>query len=164
MEFISIVPWTMIAQIGNVIILFLFMRKFLFHRVQAILQKRTDRTNQVCAEADAARLEAQKLYEEYASLMKEAKTDAAEIIQNANTAAREKSDTMIALAKKDAQHMLDSAREEIKRSKAKAADELKEETADIAVMLASKILEREIQEQDHRSMILRTIESTGETS
>ena len=95
MEFISIVPWTMIAQIGNVIILFIFMRKFLFHRVQAILQKRIDRTNQVYAEADASRLEAQKLYEEYASLIKEAKTDAAEIIQNANTAAREKSDTKI---------------------------------------------------------------------
>lgn len=164
MEFISIVPWTMIAQIANVIILFFFMKKFLFHRVQAILQKRIDSTARVYEEADAKRSEAQALYEKYESLMKKANTDAEKIIQDANAAAREKSDAMIALAQKDTQYMLASAKEEIKQSKAKAAEEVKKETADIAVQLAAKILEREIHESDHRSLILQTIESAGETS
>lgn len=163
MEFISIVPWTMIAQIGNVIILFFFMKKILFHRVQAVLQKRMDSTNRVYEEADAIKSEAQELYDKYESLMKGAKADAEKIIDNANAAAREKSDTMIALAQKDTQYMLSSAKEEIRQSKVKAADEMRRETADIAIQLAAKILEREIHESDHRNLILQTIEGTGET-
>lgn len=163
MEFISIVPWTMIAQIGNVIILFFFMKKILFHRVQAILQKRIDSTNRIYEEADSAKSEALGLYEKYESLMKEAKTDADKILQSANTAAREKSESMIALAQKDTQYMLSAAKEEIRQSRIKAEDEMKKETAEIAVLLAAKILEREIQESDQHNLILQTIESSGKT-
>lgn len=162
MEFISIVPWTMIAQVGNVIILFLFMKKFLFRRVQDMLQKRMETTNAVFDQADAANSQAKALREQYEVLMKGAGADAQKIIQDASAAAREKSESMIALAQKDTRYMMSAAKEEIRQEKAKAADEIKNEAAGMAVGLASRILEREIKEADHHSLILEAIEDSGE--
>lgn len=162
MEFISIVPWTMVAQVGNVIILFLFMKKFLFQRVQDILQKRMETTNSVFAQADEANSQAEALREKYEALMKGAEADAEKIIQDASAAAREKSESMITLAQKDTRYMLSAAKEEIRQERAKAADEIKNETAGLAIDLASRILEREINEADHHSLILETIEGSGE--
>ena len=61
LDFISIDPWRMIMQIGNLIILFLLMKKFLFKPVKAILDKRQAEVDSMYNEAAAAETAAKEI-------------------------------------------------------------------------------------------------------
>ena len=164
LEFISFVPWTLVMQWGNLLILFLLMRKFLFKPVKTILDKREAEINEAYDEAGKAKSEAENMREEYNARMASAREEAGEIVKNATAVAQTRETEIIADAQAKATFMLQKADADIAQEKKKAVNEIKDDISDMAVDIASKIIEREIDPKDHEKLIEEFIDTMGDAS
>ena len=81
--------WTIAFSIINILVLFLFLKKFLFGRIQNIMDQRAAAVQADLDQAKASKEEAHQLRQQYEDTLSGAKQEASTIIANARTAAKE---------------------------------------------------------------------------
>ena len=163
-EFISITPWTIIFQICNLLILFALIKKFLFKRVMAVLEARQQELDGIYDAAGKERQEAAQMKEEYTERMSAARDEADRLVRNAVDTAQNRGDAIVKEAQAEAAHMKQKAEAEIEQEKRKAYSELMGEISGMAADIAGRMVEREINADDHRELVEEFIKSAGEAS
>ena len=163
-ELVTIVPWTLIAQLLNLFITVLVMKKFLFKPIRNILQKRKEMADAEIADATKAKEEAESLKSEYEASMKTARDKANEIVANAQKAATQQSEDIIKEANAQAISIKSKAEKDIEQERRKAVNEIKDEIGDMAMEIAGKVIERELKASDHEKLIDDFINKVGEKS
>ena len=163
-EFISITPWTIVFQICNLLILFHFIKKFLFKRVMAMLDARQQEIDGIYDAAGKDRDEAAQLKEDYARRMYDARDEADRLVRSAVDNAQRRGEAIVQEAKDEAAHMKQKAEAEIAQEKHKAYTELVGEISGMAVDIAGRMVEREINEEDHRDLVEDFIRNAGDAS
>ena len=144
---VSIDVWTFIAQICNLFIQVFLIKKFLFKPVREILAKRQAKADADIREAAEAKEEAAAIKAEYEKNMLEAKEKANELLAAAQKNAAAKSDEMIREASAEATAIKQKAEADIAQERRKAVNELKDEIGSMAMDIAGKVIEREINEK-----------------
>ena len=152
-ELVGIVPWTFIAQICNLFIQMYLIKRFLFKPINEMLEKRRAAADAEITDAEAAKKEANAIKEEYEQNMQEAKAKANEILEK-----------IVKEASEQAAALKNKAEKEIAQEKKKAVNEVKGEIGGIAMDIAGKVIEREINEKDHEKLIDEFISNVGEAS
>lgn len=163
-EFISITPWTIIFQICNLLILFTLIRKLLFKRVMAVLDKRQQEIDGIYDAADKARDDADQMKEEYTRKMSNARAEADMLVKNAVDTAQRRGDAIVQEARDEATHLKQKAESDIEQERRKAYSELVGEISGMAVDIAGRMVEREINADDHRELVDEFIKKAGEAS
>ena len=163
-EFISIDAWTIIFQICNLLILFVLIRKFLWKRVMAVLEKRQQEIDGIYDAAGKDRREAAEMKEEYTERMSNAREEADRLVRSAVDTAQNRGDAIVKEAQAEAAHMKQKAESEIEQEKRKAYSELMGEISGMAADIAGRMVEREINAEDHRELVEEFIRSAGEAS
>jgi F-type H+-transporting ATPase subunit b len=164
LEFISIDAWTIIFQICNLLILLLLVRKFLWKRVTAVLEARQKEIDGIYDAAGRDRREAAQLKEDYTERMSSAREEADRLVKNAVDTAHTRGDTIVNEAKAEAAHLKQKAEQDIEQEKRKAYSELMGEISGMAADIAGRMVEREINAEDHRELVEEFIKSAGEAS
>ncbi len=162
LSFVTIDVWTLIFTWGNLLILFFLMKKLLFVPVTNILNKRQQDVNDIYDNANTAKAEAQNLKSEYETRLASAENEADRLIKSAMHKAQLNEEIIINEAKVKADFIKKQAYEDIELEKQNAANELKNDISDMAVTLASKIIERDLDESAHHEMIKKFIDCAGE--
>ena len=160
--FLSINIGTIIFTLCNLLILFLVFKHFLFGRVHKILDERQNDVSETYNKADAALEHAKSLESEYSGLMEGAKEESAQMIKAASKKAQLRSDEIISEAKNEASAILARADEDVEREKKRAQNELRGEVSELAVLVAQKVVEKEITEADHERFINEFIDNVGD--
>ena len=160
-DLVTIVPWTFIAQILNLFIQMFLIKKFLFKPVRNILQKRQEKADADIREANAAKEEAAQMKADYEKNITEAKQKASDILTTAQKNASEQSEAIIREASEQAVAMKAKAEADIAQERRKAVNEIKDEIGGMAMEIAGKVIEREINEKDHARLIDEFIENVG---
>ncbi len=160
--FLSIDVTTLIGTLLNTLILFLVLKKFLFGKVNAILEERQKYVETTYEEADNAKAEAVALEEEYTRKLQTAKEESAEIVRNATQKANQRSEEIVSAAKTEAAGIITKANEDIEREKKRALNQIKDEISDIAIAVATKVVEKEIDEKDNEKLIEDFIAGVGD--
>ncbi len=163
-ELVGIVPWTFIAQICNLFIQVYLIRRFLFKPVNAMLEKRKALADAEIRDAEKAKDEAQAIKSEYEQNIQEAKAKAGEILETAHKTAAVRSEEILKEASSQAAAMKAKAESDIVQEKRKAVNEIKGEIGGMAMEIAGKVIEREINEEDHAKLIDEFIANVGEAS
>ena len=135
-EFISITPWTIIFQICNLLILFALIKKFLFKRVMAVLDKRQQEIDGIYDAAGKDREDAAQMKEEYTQRMSNAREEADRLVKNAVDTAQRRGDAIVQEARDEATHLKQKAESEIEQEKRKAYSELMGEISGMAADIA----------------------------
>lgn len=164
LDFVSLVPWTMIMQWGNLLIIFLLMKKFLFKPVKAILAKRQEEIDQMYSSAESAETQAKAMQKEYETRLSAAKEEAGEIVRSATQQAQQRGDEIVSEAQRQAAFLKEKAQADIAQERKKAINEVKNDISGIAVDIASKVVEREISAKDHEALIEEFISNVGDAS
>ena len=164
LEFISIDAWTIIFQICNLLILFMLVKKFLWKRVMAVLDKRQEEIDGIYSAADKAKEDADQMKQEYTQRMSNAREEADRLVRNAVDTAQTRGDAIVEEARTEATHMKQKAESEIEQEKRKAYSELMGEISGMAADIAGRMVEREINPDDHRELVEEFIKSAGEAS
>lgn len=84
-----------------------------------------------------------------------------EIVGSATRRAAERSDEILRESSQQASAMVKKAERVIEQERIKAHKELKDEVADLSVMIASKIVERDVKPEDHERFIEDFIDKVG---
>lgn len=163
-DLVTIIPWTLIAQICNLFIQMLLIKKFLFKPVREMLEKRKAKADAAISDATKAKEEAESMKAEYEQNMQEARDKANEILTTAQKTATLKSEEILREASSQAVAMKAKAEKDIEQEKRKAVNEIKDEIGSMAVDIAGKVIEREISEKDHEKLIDEFIEKVGAES
>ena len=112
--------------------------------------------------AEKSRQEAAKYLEEQRVLLKEARTEAQELIENAKKQADIQREDIIVSARSEAGRLKESAKLEIEQQKENAVAAIKEQVASLSVLIASKVIEKELSEKDQQKFINDYIQEVGE--
>lgn len=163
-ELVGIVPWTFIAQICNLFIQVYLIKRFLFKPINKIIEERKAQADAHIQDALKEKTEAEAMKAEYEQNMLEAKNKANDILATAQKTAAVQSEEMLKEASVQAAAIKTKAENDIAQEKRKAVNEIKDEIGDMAMEIAGKVIEREINEDDHTKLINDFIGSVGETS
>lgn len=164
LSFVTIDVWTIIMTWGNLLILFLLMKKFLFGPVKKVMDQRQEEIEKSISDAENAKSDALNMKEEYTKKLFDAKKEADEIIKNAVKSAQLREEEILKEANKKASDIMEKADKTIELEKKAAMEGVKEEIADIATSIASKIIEKDINENDHERLIEEFINKMGDAS
>ncbi len=115
-------------------------------------------------EADEAKLKAKQLEAEYVLKISEAKGEAAQIVRDASKRGENRYEEIVTQAKNEADRLKNKATSDIEQEKKKAVSEIKDEISDIAMMIASKVIQKDINKEDHQRLINDFIDNVGDTS
>lgn len=161
-ELVGLVPWTFVAQCCNLFIQIYLIKKFLFKPVNDILEKRRAAADAEIQDAAKAKEEANAIKSEYEENMKQAREKASEILSEAQKSADLQSEQILNEAARQASAIKEKAEKDIAQEKRKAVNEIKDEIGGMAVEIAGKVIEREIDEKDHSKLIDDFIANVGE--
>lgn len=153
---------SLIMQITATIILFLILRHFLFKPVTEFLNARKEKIANDLETANKNKEEAQNLKSEYEMKIEASKKEAQGIIEAARRRGEEVREEIIMEAKKEAEAIIEKARKEIEREREKAVEELKEEVVTIAMLAASKVIDKNLDINAHKEIINKFINEVGE--
>ena len=98
----------------------------------------------------------------HAAKLQSADAEATRIITEATDTAKYRSEQILTEATTRAQGIVDSAETEAKLERKKATEGIKREIVDVSSAIAEKMLEREVNEDDHRALIDSFIEKIGD--
>ncbi|SFU75891.1 MULTISPECIES: F0F1 ATP synthase subunit B [unclassified Butyrivibrio] len=160
-ELVTLVPWTFIAQIINLFIQMYLIKRFLFKPINNILEKRKELADKEIREAREAKEEADSLKDQYESSLTNAHAEAAQIVSEAQKEAQSKADAMVKEAQQEASDIKARAAADIEQEKKKAINEAKDEIGGLAMDIAGKVVEKEINEADHKKLIDDFISKVG---
>ena len=161
MPFVNL-DWTLIFQWGNLLILYLVIKKFLFGPIQKIIESRENEVQNLYDTAEQAKNDAAALKEEYSQHLANAKDEANEILKNANKKATVRSEEIIRDAQEKAAAIIARADVQIEMERKHAFEEVKQDISDIALLAASMVVERELSAEEHERLIGEFIENVGE--
>ncbi|WP_026509089.1 MULTISPECIES: F0F1 ATP synthase subunit B [unclassified Butyrivibrio] len=163
-DLVTIVPWTFIAQICNLFIQLWLIKKFLFKPINEVIEKRRQLTENEIKGAREAKEKADAMKKEYETSLSSAQSQAAEIVANAQKEAQGKADNIVKDAEKQAKGIIERAEADIEQEKKKAINEAKDTIGGLAMDIAGKVVEKEINENDHKKLIDEFINNVGEAS
>ncbi len=161
---VALMPWTSITVLINLFLLTLGIKKFLFKPVNQMFEKRQA---QLDAHYDAAKLaedSANEMKQTYEKQLEQAKQEASDIVKSATARANKRSEEMLNTAKNEVAALKTKAAADIESEQRKAAHALKRDIAGMAVELAGKVVQKEVNEETHQKLIDDFISDVGDAS
>lgn len=155
---VDVTAVTFITQICATIVLFLFVRFFMWDKVTNILHKREELVMESLNKKAEAEQRIASVNEESAQIIKEAKEEANRINKEAVVDANQKRDAIIEKAKNEASVLEKEAHERLDADVAKAEEGLKQEIIDVAYLLAEKIVEANIDKAKDEELVKQFFE------
>ncbi len=162
LEFLSVDFWHTFMAMGNLLILFLIVKKFLFKPVNEILSKRAAEVDNIYSEAEVMRTEAKTSKDSYEEKLKNAKAETDLMIKTATERANHRSEEIINEANFEAENRKRKAESDISLAKKKAINEMKDNITDMVIDLARQVVEKEIDQGVHDRLIDDAIKELGE--
>jgi F-type H+-transporting ATPase subunit b len=149
-------------QLFMFIVLMALLKKFAWGPLMGIMQQREEHVANEITAAENSRAEAKKLLEEQRALLKEARSEAQGLIENAKKQGDIQREEIIAVARTEAERIKESAKLEIDQQKEKAVAAIREQVASLSVLIASKVIEKELNAADQDKLINEYIQEAGE--
>mgnify|MGYP004707444163 FL=1 len=163
-SFVGIDPWTALFTFCNMMITFAVLKKFLFKPVKKMIDDRQAEIDTMYADADAAPQKAAELEQEYQQHLQSIRDERDTLLREATARAQKREEEIVGEARAEAAALRAAAEADIAQERKKAVNDLKNEIGGIAVDIAGKVVEREINETDHKALIDEFIRNVGDAS
>ena len=152
---------TFVFVVLNFILLVFVLKFLLFKPMIDFLDNRTKTIEESLRIAEENKKRAEDMKREHDQLISDARSAASGIIDKATVNASQESRDIINEARAKSQATVNTAREEILLEAERIKGELRSEIASMSVSLASKVLEREINADDHKAILEKSLDILG---
>jgi F-type H+-transporting ATPase subunit b len=148
------------ALFSFLIILFVSW-KFVWPPITNMLDERAVNIRESLERAEAAKLEAERLLEEYKHTMADARKEAGTILQQAKQSAESTRAESQAKALAEADELIAKAREAIEGEKRAAIADLQKSVADLSIAVAGRLIAGELTREDQLKVIEKYVSEAG---
>jgi F-type H+-transporting ATPase subunit b len=146
---IGLMLWLLLAFFITLMIL----RKYAFPAISEALDKRQHAIEESIETAARTKSEAEQLLAEYRERLKDARTQAEEIVARARKAAEVHERESFEGAKGKREELMEQARRDIEAETRRAIQEIRNEVADLTIMATEKVTRRTLTEEDQRRLV-----------
>ena len=153
LESIGVDITEMAIQILSTLLLFLIVKYFFWNNITEYLEKRKEEMSREYEDAKNANLEAESIKEKAGLELTEIRLSAKGVIDDAKALGEVERTDIVKKAKKEANNVISNARKEISSEIEKARSNLNEEIVSVAVLMAEKVIKKEIDESKHQDLI-----------
>lgn len=161
---VAVEPFTLICTILNLFIQMFIVKTFFLDKIKAVLDARRAAADEQIEAARTAREQAETMKAEYEQNLAQAKAEAGEIVAAARKTAADRSEEMLSEARAQAARVKEQAEADLVQEKRKAMLDLKSEIGGMAMEIAGKVVERELDQNDHQALIDSFLEKVGDAS
>lgn len=152
----------MIFLIVSFVILLVLIRIFAWKPLMDMMKKREDHIAAEINNAETSRVESAALLEEQRKVLKDARIEAHELIESAKGQGAQEREKIVAAAKVEATRLYNEAKADINSEKEKAVTEVREQVASLSVLIAAKVIEKNLNEADQSDLIAGYIDGLGD--
>jgi F-type H+-transporting ATPase subunit b len=163
-EIINSIQWgTALYMLFVFGILLILLRKYAVGPLLGVMEERQQKIANDVATAEKNRRDAEGLIAEQKAALEAAKKDATQVLENARVTSEKSASELIKAAKDEAENIKRLARDEITREKEQAVAALRKEVGALSVMLAKKVIEKEIDEKQQEKLVADYLKEVGTT-
>ena len=161
-SFVGVNFWTMIFAWCNLLVLYFFLRKLLFKPIKNMIDSRQKEIDGIYSDAEKSREDAETMKADYEEKISRAKEESEEILKTAVRRAQLREEEILREANDKAARVMKRAEEQVELEKKRALNEVKDEVSDMAIGIASAVLERDISREEHETLIDEFIRAMDE--
>ena len=161
-SFIGVNFWTALFVLLNTLAIFFVGKKFLFVPVKNMIDSRQKEIDDIYAAAGQTKSKAEAMQAEYQQKLNDAYATSERIVKEATARGQSREEEIIRKANEDASAIMSKASADIAMEKKKAINDAKNEISGLAMAIAGKIVERELNEADQSTLIDSFINGLGD--
>ncbi len=152
---------TFVYAIIAFLILYFLLKKYAFGPLFGIMEKRRDLIQEQIRTAEQNRRQSEELLAEQKQALQKARQEAQEIIEQSRVTSVKQAEDIIEQAKAEAARIKEEALREIESEKTKAVAALRNQVTAMSVLIASKIIEKQIDEQSQKQVVDQYLKQVG---
>ena len=161
-SFIGVDFWTALFTLLNFLAVLLVGKKFLWGPVMKMIQDRQKEIDDMYSDADNARVSAKAMEDEYKQKLSAATETGERIVKEAVARGQAREEDIIRKANADAAAIMEKASADIAQEKKNAINDAKNEISGLAMAIAGKVVQRELNSADQELLIDRFIDELGD--
>lgn len=150
---ISVDLSTFVFAAINVLVTILVLYYLLFKPLHQVMENRTRFVEESLSEAKTQREEAERLLAQYEEQLRNAQVEAREIVNSAAREAEELAKRRRQETEAETQALIERAKAEIENERQRALASIREEVTTLTLMVAERVIGREVNQDDHRRLI-----------
>ncbi len=145
----GLMVWTVLIFLIVLAVLY----KAAFPHILGAVEAREQQIRDLLAAAARDREAAQEALEEQTRLLEETRSRVQELVAEGRDAGERTRDEIIADARRQAEEIVTRARQDVRQELERAMQELRADAVDIALAAASKLIERNLDDEDNRRIV-----------
>jgi len=156
-------PGLFIWTILTFLVLLALLAKFAWRPLLQALESRQNAIRKSLDDAQLARQELERLNQESAQILNRARVEADQIIVRSRADAERLREEMKQRARAEADGIVKNAERQIQLETARALQQIRTEAVDLSIMIASKLIQKNLTKEDNERLIeeaLRQVEGT----
>jgi len=160
-------PGLFLWTILTFLVLLVLLAKFAWKPLLALLDRREEMIRQSLDDAEKAKQELQRLQQESKEILSKARVEAQSILAKSRSQAEKLKGEIRQEAKVQADSILRDAEKQIQVETEKAIAVIKNEVVDLSLLVASKLIKKNLSKEDNQSLIeesLKQVESSSVSS
>jgi ATP synthase, F0 subunit b len=153
--------WGILWTVIDILILYWLMKRYLFKPVTDMMEKRTNTIASSLEDADNKSKEALQLKNEYEEMLNSADDKANSIVKEAKQRALEVHEKQVKETKEETARMIEDANKLIELERKKSMQGVQSEIANIAMLAAAKVLQKNVDENANKQLINDFLNEAG---
>ncbi|PYS55771.1 MAG: ATP synthase F0 subunit B [Acidobacteria bacterium] len=150
-------PGLFIWTIVTFLVLLALLSKFAWRPLLQALESRQQAIKKSLDDADRAKQELERLQQESAQIIRQARLDGEAVIAQSRSDADRLRSELTQKAREEANTIIRRAEQQIQLETRQALQHIRHEAVDLSVMIASKLLERNVSKEDDQRLIEETL-------
>jgi F-type H+-transporting ATPase subunit b len=150
---LGLMVWTLVVFT----ITMLLLRRFAFPAIRGALDRRQKSIEDAIDTAERTRVEADALLAEYRERLKQARTQAEEIITRARRVAEEQEHEAIEAARERRDQLLEQTKRDIEVETRRAIAEIRDEVTNLTILATEKVTRKTLNADDQRRLVEEVI-------
>jgi F-type H+-transporting ATPase subunit b len=146
-------PGLFIWTILTFLVLLALLAKFAWRPLLEALESRQNDIRKSLDDAQRARQELERLNQESAQIINQARVEADQIIVNSRADAERLREDLKVKARAEADAVVKNAERQIQLETARALQQIRAEAVDLSVMIASKLIQKNLTREDNERLI-----------
>jgi len=154
-------PGLFLWTILTFLVLLGLLAKFAWNPLLALLDRREEMIRKSLDDAEEAKQELQRLQQESKEILSKARVEAQSILAQTRSEAEKLKGEIKQKAKAEADSILRDAEKRIQVETEKAIAVLKNEVVDLSLLVASKLIRKNLSKEDNQSLIEESLKQIG---
>ncbi|MFD2830680.1 F0F1 ATP synthase subunit B [Corticicoccus populi] len=153
---------TSIVLLASFLILLLALSYFVWKPVKKIMDDREQFIHDEISDAEKRKEESIRVQEENEALLKKTQSEISEMMENAKGQAKKEQEAIIHDANTRANQLIKDAKADVESEKEKAVREINDQVAELSVLIARKMISKEISEKEQKELVTKYIQEAGD--